>query len=100
MKALSVFGLLFAAAIFATIPISPEVTSRGVELSVDQAQAITAEFTGGYTDAPIATPDALTAAPPMVLAAITTVVSATLDPAAAVFPVTVLTAIMGGTGTD
>lgn len=60
----------------------------------------TAEFTGGYTDAPIATPDALTAAPPMVLAAITTVVSATLDPAAAVFPVTVLTAIMGGTGTD
>ena len=41
MKALSVFGLLFAAAIFATIPISPEVTSRGVELSVDQAQAIT-----------------------------------------------------------
>ena len=41
MKAFSVVGLLFAAAIFATIPISPEVTSRGVELSVDQAQAIT-----------------------------------------------------------
>jgi hypothetical protein len=41
MKAWSVIGLLFAAAIFATIPISPQVTSRGVELSVDQAQAIT-----------------------------------------------------------
>ena len=41
MKACSVIGLLFAAAIFATIPISPQVTPRGVELSVDQAQAIT-----------------------------------------------------------
>ena len=41
MKAWSVMGLLFAAAIFATIPISPQVTLRGVELSVDQAQAIT-----------------------------------------------------------
>ena len=41
MKAWSVMGLLFAAAIFATIPISPRVTLRGVELSVDQAQAIT-----------------------------------------------------------
>src|SRR2546427_9843747 len=41
MKAWSVIGLLFAAAIFATIPISPQVTPRGVELSVDQAQAIT-----------------------------------------------------------
>jgi hypothetical protein len=41
MKAWSVIGLLFAAAIFATIPISPQVTLRGVELSVDQAQAIT-----------------------------------------------------------
>src|SRR5207237_9312098 len=41
MKAWSVMGLLFAAAIFATIPISPQVTPRGVELSVDQAQAIT-----------------------------------------------------------
>jgi hypothetical protein len=37
MKAWSVIGLLFAAAIFATIPISPQVTPRGVELSVDQA---------------------------------------------------------------
>jgi hypothetical protein len=41
MKAWSVIGLLFAAAIFATIPISPKVTSRGVELSADQAQAVT-----------------------------------------------------------
>jgi hypothetical protein len=41
MKALSVIGLLLTAAIFATIPISPQVTPRGVELSVDQAQAIT-----------------------------------------------------------
>ena len=39
MKACSVIGLLFAAAILATIPISPQVTPRGVELSVDQAQA-------------------------------------------------------------
>jgi hypothetical protein len=37
MKAWSV--LLFGAAILATIPISPQVTPRGVELSVDQAQA-------------------------------------------------------------
>jgi hypothetical protein len=41
MKIFSVIGLLFAAAIFATIPISPQVTPRGLELSVDQAQAIT-----------------------------------------------------------
>jgi hypothetical protein len=41
MKAWSVIGLLFAAAIFATIPISPQVTQRGVELSVDEAQAVT-----------------------------------------------------------
>jgi hypothetical protein len=41
MKAWSVIGLLFAAAIFATIPISPEVTPLGVEVSIDQAQAIT-----------------------------------------------------------
>jgi hypothetical protein len=40
MKAWSVIGLLFAAAIFATIPISPQVTLGGVELSVNQAQAI------------------------------------------------------------
>ena len=39
MKAWSVIGLLFTAAIIATIPISPQVTPRGVELSVDQAHA-------------------------------------------------------------
>jgi hypothetical protein len=41
MKFWSVIGLLFTATIIATIPISPQVTPRGVELSVDQAQAIT-----------------------------------------------------------
>jgi hypothetical protein len=41
MKAWSVIGLLLMAAIFATIPISPQVTQRGVEVSVDQAQAVT-----------------------------------------------------------
>jgi len=41
MKAWSVIGLLFTGAIIATIPISPQVTPRGVELSVDQAQAAT-----------------------------------------------------------
>jgi hypothetical protein len=41
MKAWPVIGLIFAAAIFATIPISTQVTPRGVELSVDQAQAVT-----------------------------------------------------------
>ncbi len=39
MKALSVIGLLFGAAIIATVPVSPQVTPRGIELSVDQAQA-------------------------------------------------------------
>lgn len=37
----SVIGLLFAAAIFATVPISAQVTPRGLELSVDGAKAIT-----------------------------------------------------------
>ena len=41
MKASSVIGLLFTAAIIATIPLSPQVTPRGVELSLDQAQAAT-----------------------------------------------------------
>jgi hypothetical protein len=41
MKAWSVIGLLFAAAVLATIPVSPQVTPRGVELSVDHAQAVT-----------------------------------------------------------
>ena len=41
MKVWSVIGLLFTAAIIATIPISPQVRPRGVELSLDQAQALT-----------------------------------------------------------
>jgi hypothetical protein len=41
MKAWSVIGLLFGAAMFATIPITPQVTPSGLELSVDHAQAIT-----------------------------------------------------------
>ena len=39
MKGLSVVGLVFAAAIIAAVPVSPQVTPRGIELSVDQAQA-------------------------------------------------------------
>jgi hypothetical protein len=34
-------GLLFAAAIFATVPISLQVTARGVAVNIDTAQAIT-----------------------------------------------------------
>ena len=41
MRASSIVGLLFAAVVLATIPVSPQVTPRGVELSVDQAQAWT-----------------------------------------------------------
>ena len=41
MRAGSIIGLLFAAAIFATVPISPQVTSRGVAVNIDTAQAIT-----------------------------------------------------------
>jgi hypothetical protein len=41
MKAFSIIGLLFAAVVLATVPVSPQVTPRGVELSVDQAQAVT-----------------------------------------------------------
>jgi hypothetical protein len=41
MKAWSVIALPFAVAVIATIPISPQVTPRGVELSVSQAQAAT-----------------------------------------------------------
>jgi hypothetical protein len=39
MKGWSVIGLLFAAAILATVPISPQLTPRGVELKIDSAQA-------------------------------------------------------------
>ena len=40
MKAGSIIGLLFAAAMFATAPLSPQVTARGVAVNVDTAQAI------------------------------------------------------------
>jgi hypothetical protein len=39
MKAWSVVGLLFGAAMFAAIPISTQVTPSGLGLSVDHAQA-------------------------------------------------------------
>ena len=41
MRASSIVGLMFATVVLAAIPVSPEVTPRGVELSVDQAQAYT-----------------------------------------------------------
>jgi hypothetical protein len=41
MRTGSIIGLLFAAAMFATAPISPQLTSRGVAVNVDTAQAIT-----------------------------------------------------------
>jgi hypothetical protein len=41
MKVWSVIALLFAAAILATIPVSPQVTPRGLELRVDEAGAVT-----------------------------------------------------------
>jgi hypothetical protein len=41
MKVWSVITLLFAAAILATIPVSPQVTPRGLELRVDEAGAVT-----------------------------------------------------------
>lgn len=41
MRVSSIVGLLFAAVMLAIIPVSPQVTPRGVELSVDQAQAVT-----------------------------------------------------------
>jgi len=61
MKVRSVIGLLFTVAVVATIPISPQVTPRGVELSVGQAQALTYghhrraarhAYRGGYYGAP------------------------------------------------
>ena len=78
MKAWSVIGLLFAAALLATVPVSPQVTPRGVELSVDAAQAYTygrarRHRRGVWTGATIAMPDGLTgavtngAAPPQLL---------------------------------
>jgi hypothetical protein len=41
MRLWSVIALPFAAAVIAATPISPQVTPRGVALSVDQAQAVT-----------------------------------------------------------
>ena len=37
----SMLGLAASGLVLATIPVSPQVTPRGVELSVDQAQAVT-----------------------------------------------------------
>ena len=42
LKAWSSIGLLFAAAILATVPVSPQVTPRGnLELTIDRAEAYT-----------------------------------------------------------
>jgi hypothetical protein len=42
MKAWSIIGLLFAAAILATVPLSSQVTPRGsLELTIDKAEAYT-----------------------------------------------------------
>jgi hypothetical protein len=42
MKVWSVIGLLFTAVVLASIPVSPQMTQqRGIELRVDEAQAIT-----------------------------------------------------------
>jgi hypothetical protein len=41
MRAYSIVGLLFGAVVLATIPVSPQATPRGVELSVDRAEAMT-----------------------------------------------------------
>jgi hypothetical protein len=40
-RVFSLVGLAASGLVLATIPVSPQVTSRGVELSVDQAQAVT-----------------------------------------------------------
>jgi hypothetical protein len=40
-RVFSLLGLAIASGLLATIPVSPQVTPRGVELSVDQAQAVT-----------------------------------------------------------
>jgi hypothetical protein len=41
MRPFSIVGLLFAAVVLATIPVSPQATPRGLELRVDQAEAVT-----------------------------------------------------------
>ena len=40
-RVFSLLGLAIASGLVATIPVSPQVTPRGLELSVDQAQAVT-----------------------------------------------------------
>lgn len=40
-RVFSLLGLAASGLVLATIPVSPQVTPRGVELSVDQAQAYT-----------------------------------------------------------
>ena len=40
-RVFSLLGLAIASGLVATVPVSPQVTPRGVELSVDQAQAVT-----------------------------------------------------------
>ena len=68
MKAWSVIGLLFAAVILATVPVSPQVTPRGsLELSLMLKPRLTpmgvrAGSIGVWTGATIAMPDGLTGA--------------------------------------
>jgi hypothetical protein len=67
MRAWSVTGLLFTAAIIATMPIAPQVTPLGVGLSVNQAQAITY---GHHRRATVAATTATTVSPLITTAAI------------------------------
>jgi hypothetical protein len=48
MRVWTIVGLLFTAAILATIPVSPQATQRGVELRVDQAQEHRARFKNAF----------------------------------------------------
>ena len=48
MRTWSIIALLFTAAVIVAMPISPQVTSRGVELSVDQAQAAYRHYRRAY----------------------------------------------------
>jgi hypothetical protein len=49
-RVFSLLGLAIASGLVATIPVSPQVTPRGVELSVDQAQAVTGLLSLTLTD--------------------------------------------------
>ena len=67
MKAWSVIGLLFAAVILATVPVSPQVTPRGsLELTSLKPRltpmGVRAGSIGVWTGATIAMPDGLTGA--------------------------------------